>query len=74
MLVGAVLLASLLVLGTATNAGATTTAPPARESAVLALGAADRLVVEELQDGTRCVVLIGPNRGGVDCDWRKEGH
>lgn len=23
-----------------------------------------------LEDGTRCAVLLGPNRGAIDCDWK----
>lgn len=23
-----------------------------------------------LEDGTRCAVLIGSNKGGIDCDWK----
>ena len=73
LLLGAAVLVSLLLLGPPTRAAATTTPPLLRDPVVLAIGQGDRLVVQQLQDGTRCVVLVGPNRGGVDCDWQRKG-
>ena len=31
-------------------------------------GSADVKLVE-LKDGTKCAVMIGARKGGIDCDW-----
>jgi hypothetical protein len=72
-LLGAAVLVSLLLLESPTSAAATTTLPAGRGSDALDIGHSDRLVVQQLHDGTRCVILVGPNRGGVDCDWQRKG-
>lgn len=37
------------------------------------VGSVDSLVeLVTLQDGTRCAVLIGANKGAIDCNWKSD--
>lgn len=34
-----------------------------------ATGDSANIIEYKLEDGTRCAVLIGYNKGSIDCDW-----
>ncbi len=59
----------LLVATIAALSGCTMTSPGAQDVSGSAGGAEVKVIT--LDDGTRCAVLVGYQKGAISCDWNR---